>query len=72
MELVKNKASGKIFIVLDDSGGDEFLVITPDGKIKTLERRLFASIDMLDQGNPMLDHRVSLAQRGTYADYVGD
>lgn len=28
MELVRNKASGKIFVVLDDSGGAEFLVVT--------------------------------------------
>lgn len=41
MELVKNKASGKCFVLLDDSGGPDFLVITPEGKVKRLERRLF-------------------------------
>ena len=46
MELVKNKASGKPFIVLDDSGRARFVLITPEGKIKTLERRLFAPLEM--------------------------
>jgi len=41
MELVKNRASGNPFIVLEDAGGDHFLLITPEGKIKSLERRLF-------------------------------
>ena len=41
MELVRNKASGKTFIVLEDLGEDEFLVITPDGEVKKLEKRPF-------------------------------
>jgi len=42
VELVKNKASGKYFVLIDDTGGTDFLVITPDGKVRRLERNLFA------------------------------
>ena len=41
MELIKNKVSGKFFIVLDESGDQHAMVITPEGKVKRLERRLF-------------------------------
>lgn len=41
MELVKNKVSGKLFVVLDDTGDTDFLVITPEGYVKRIERRLF-------------------------------
>ena len=41
MELVKNKASGKPFILIEDTGGAHLLLVTPEGKIKRLERRLF-------------------------------
>lgn len=33
MEFVQNKASGKIFVVLDDTGGNGILVITPEGRV---------------------------------------
>ena len=38
MELAENRASGKIFVVLDDTGGRDFLVITPEGRVQRLER----------------------------------
>ena len=41
MELVKNKVSGKNFVVLDNTGVADFLVVTPEGKVKRLERHLF-------------------------------
>jgi len=41
MDLVENKASGRHFIVLEDAGDGRFRLITPEGKIKRLERRLF-------------------------------
>jgi len=48
MELVKNKASGKYFIVLDYAGDNYLLLITPEGKIKRLERHLFGSLVVTD------------------------
>ena len=50
MEFVKNKASGKLFVLLDDTGGSDFLVITPEGKVKRLERHLFEPQDLVAPG----------------------
>jgi hypothetical protein len=51
MELVKNKASGKFFIVIDDTGDKYIKLITLEGKVKFLDRHLFepqASADHKD------------------------
>ena len=44
MNLVKNRASGMPFIVLDDTGDRYIQLITPEGKVKRLERRLFGPL----------------------------
>lgn len=69
MELVKNKTSGKFFVVIDDAGDADFLVITPEGKIKRLERRLFLPQDSIDPP----DHpttRLTKTQIDKYSKYV--
>jgi hypothetical protein len=54
VELVKNKVSGKNFVVLDDTGGADFLVVTPEGKVKRLERHLFEPEIVVDpQADPL-------------------
>jgi hypothetical protein len=72
MELVKNKASGKFFVVLDDTGGPDFLVITPEGKIRHLERRLFAPQDITDPGEALFKHQITKSQADMYAEYSGE
>ena len=57
MELVKNRASGKFFVVLDDAGGPDFLLITPEGKIKRLERRLFSPQSVADTAKNLFKRR---------------
>lgn len=52
MELVHNRMSGKAFIVLDDNGGTDFLLITPEGKVKRLERSLFDRILSVQEQPP--------------------
>ena len=71
MELVKNKASGKFFVVLDDTGGPDFLVITPQGKVRRLERHLFAPQDITDPGETLPKHRLTKAQVDLYVRYSG-
>lgn len=69
-ELVKNYASGKIFVVLDDAGGSDFLAITPEGKVKSLERRLFAVWDAIDPKYPQLDFGLTKKQMDVYEEYL--
>ena len=70
MELVKNKASGKYFIVLDDdTGGIDFLLITPAGKVRRLERRLFDPLDIVDPKKPRWRHRLTELQLKKYEEY---
>lgn len=71
MRLVKNKASGKYFIVLEggDVGEAYFLVITPEGKVKSLERHLFEPLDDVDPGDVRWTRRYTTAQLNKYREY---
>jgi len=70
VDLVKNKASGKYFIVLDDTGGFDFLLITPEGKIMWLERRLFGPLDIVDPKKPLWRHRLTELQLKKFEEYL--
>jgi len=69
VELVKNKASGKFFVVLDDTGGPDFLVITPEGKIRRIERHLFDPQEIADPGEALFERQLSRTQVDLYAEY---
>lgn len=69
MELVKNKASNKFFVVLDDTGGPDFLVITPEGKIRRLERHLFEHQEMTESGETLFRQQLTKSQIDMYAEY---
>lgn len=71
MELVKNKASGRFFVVLDDDNGSDFLLVTPEGKVKRLERHLFGPIFPIDP--PEMKRRYPLTQEQVdiYTAYSG-
>jgi hypothetical protein len=69
MELVKNKASGKSFIVLDDNGDAEFVLITPEGKVKQLDRRLFGPQVTVDNKMHPLNLNITKTQIDKYAEY---
>lgn len=71
MELVKNKASGKSFIVLDDKGDAHFLLITPEGKVKRLERSLFEPI-VVNPIKPKCDQNLTKIQMDTYAEHMDE
>ena len=42
MEIYKNRVSGKYFICIQESGEEKALFITPKGKVKPLELKLFS------------------------------
>ena len=72
MELAKNKASGKFFVILDDDGGFEFLAITPEGKIRRLERHLFEIQGMVDPAKALTKHRLTKSQVDIYSKYLSE
>ena len=72
MELVKNKASGKLFVVLADTGEPYFLVITPKGKVRRLERCLFQTQDITDPGEALSRHQLTQTQVDLYFEYLGE
>lgn len=72
MELVKNKASGKYFVVLDDSGVADFLVVTPEGKVKRLERRLFDPQYPIDPMDLLWGRNFTKTQIDIYREYFDE
>lgn len=72
MELAKNKASGKLFVVLDDTGGPNLLVITPEGKKRSLERRLFELIEMTDPAEALSKQKLTKSQVDLYLEYLDE
>lgn len=70
MEIVKNRASGKYFVVIDDSGFDDFMVITPEGKIKRLERRLFGAQLSADPRDTQWRRHLTKTQVDKYIQYA--
>ena len=69
MELVKNIASGKYFIVVDEPDEQAIMVITPEGKVKSLERRLFGPQVRVENGFSDLDRRLTQRQLDKYGEY---
>jgi len=71
MELVRNKASGKYFIVLDDDIRDiNFQLITPEGKVRPIERRLFGVLDIIDPKKSLWRHKLTELQLKKYEEYL--
>ena len=66
MELIKNNASGKFFIILDNTGDRYIQLITPEGKVKRLERRLFGPLVTADHTNPKQDEKLTREQMDKY------
>lgn len=70
MELVKNKASGKSFIVLDDYEDTNFLLITPEGKVKRLDRHLFGPQIPVDPKKQPHSLKLTKTQMDKYQEYT--
>ena len=70
MELVRNIASGKYFILLEgDPGGISFLLITPEGKVRQVEKRLFSLPDIVDHKTSLWRYNLTEQQLKKYAEY---
>ena len=69
MELVKNSASNKSFIVLDDTGDRYIQLITPEGKVKRLERHLFGPLVSVDHEDSKRHDNLTRAQMDKYMEY---
>jgi len=69
MDLVKNIASGKPFIVLDDTGDRYIQLITPEGKVKRLDRRLFGPLVTTDHMGSKQDDNLTGVQMNKYMEY---
>ena len=70
MELVKNRASGKPFIVLDDAEDSYFVLITPEGKVKRLERHLFGPPISADHKKLQRHDHLTHAQMDKYMEHL--
>jgi hypothetical protein len=72
MTLIRNKTSGKYFIVLEgeDASEGHLLLITPEGRVKRLESRLFEGPVTVDPRAPAWVKRLSAAQLAKYDEYL--
>ncbi len=70
MELVTNRVSGKPFILLDDAGDSHFLLITPEGKVKRLERHLFGHPLPDDQNHSKWYNHLTREQIDKYTEHI--
>ena len=59
-------------MVLDDTGGPNFLVITPAGKVRRLERRLFDQHDSVNPAEALFKQQLTKIQVDIYLEYFGE
>ena len=69
MEIVRNKASGKYFILITDYENGTGLMVTPQGELKRLEFHLFDSTETMDLGRGLDIGLLTADQVGKYNEY---
>jgi hypothetical protein len=70
MDIYKNKASGKLFIHVEDTDKGKAIFITPQGEFKSLELSLFESQESMDEDCFMQRGLISQIQVERYHKYV--
>lgn len=70
MEIVKNKASGKHFIIINDHENGMGLMITPQGEVKVLELQLFDHVEVIDPEGTLVDRRLTADQIDKCKEYL--
>ncbi|MBU1399410.1 MAG: hypothetical protein KKH85_11055 [Proteobacteria bacterium] len=70
MELVKNKASGKHFIIINDNENGTGLMVTPQGEVKVLELQLFDHVEVIDPECALVNRRLTVEQIDKYKEYL--
>ncbi len=66
MDIVRNKASGKYFIMITDYGDGKGLLVTPQGELKSLELHLFDSPENVDPEKALQKQMVNKNQIDRY------
>lgn len=70
MELVRNIASGKYFILLEDDPSDiHFLLVTPEGKIRQVEKHLLGLPNIVDRKTSLLSYNLTELQLKKYEEF---
>lgn len=72
MKIYKNKTSGKYFIYIENTGNDEALLITSEGKIKSLKLRLFDEPQEEDEDYFLSQGLIMEVQIKRYRQYMMD
>ncbi len=73
MEIYKNKVSGKYFIYIQESGEEKALFITPKGKVKPLELKLFSYYSgRRDEDEPLNKELITKKQVERFEQYSKD
>ncbi|MBL7204916.1 MAG: DUF4357 domain-containing protein [Desulfobacteraceae bacterium] len=72
INVCRNKASGKYFIYVQDSGSDKILLIAPDCNVRTLERSLFGEIEEKDEKDLLLKGLISDEQVKKLHEYTNN
>ena len=72
MEICKNKTSGKYFIYIENTGNDEALLVTPEGKIKSVKLRLFDGTKEEDEDYLLSHGLINEAQIERHRQYIKD
>lgn len=70
MELVKNKASGKHFIIINDNENGTGLMVTPQGEVKELKLQLFDHGEAIDPEGALGDRLLTAEQIEKYEEYL--
>jgi len=70
MEIVRNKASGKYFILITDYENGTGLLVTPQGEVKRLELHLFDAAETIDPQGVFRDRLFSAEQIDKYKEYL--
>jgi len=70
MEIVKNKASGKHFIIINDNENGKGLMISPQGELKELELQLFDHGEVIDPEGDLVDRLLTADQIDKYKEYM--
>jgi len=70
INVCRNKASGKHFVYISDSGSNNLLLVTPTSRILSLKRELFDKIEEKDKKELLSTQLVSNEQMRKYSEFV--
>jgi hypothetical protein len=72
MKIYRNKSSAKYFIYIENTGNEEALLVTPEGKIKSLKIRLFDGPEEGDGDYLLSQNLITEEQKKRYQQCMKD